>query len=77
VALRNCFKNEVSGKKTPPKVTSYLSHVPKAKPMQSYLQHSLLWGFGAYSKYILSVPSAKWRIVENNQAGRLRIESAC
>jgi hypothetical protein len=29
VGLRNCFANEASGKKTPPKVISYLSHVPK------------------------------------------------
>jgi thioredoxin 1 len=30
VALRNCFKNEASGKKKPPKVTSYFSHVPES-----------------------------------------------
>jgi len=32
-ALRNCFINDVSIEKTPPKTTSYFAHVPKlAKP---------------------------------------------
>jgi hypothetical protein len=30
-SLRNCFTNEVSVKKTPPKMVSYFGHVPKRK----------------------------------------------